>query len=450
MLKFLLSWLIRSIGNAQQRLADNKNGICDNGDHFQDIWNDVLRPNFFPEFPLLQFETWKRIYNLVRWGKRFSDRQVYTFHGFWPQEGFSLELRKEHGIKAARKAGYKIVSLKVEQRLVNPWDGAASEVVVIEFRCKGARGTFELSHEGMLIADTFFNSKKSRATLSRKAFQVSRCYHEGITEVGERDTPDRYVIPAKLEPTLARMRRFVQLHTNMTNERLKGTLRWVILVKGAPGTGKTWLFDMLPTTVCNGRLDDTDYIESNLNKYIHERKLKNDDDDDDNKAKPSPVTTKRGDDCQCYSEYGMVPYQVLDEVDRYVSSYTKNGVDQKQADNVYMFKHLLDTSSGIIVLITNYPELLDESIKRAGRINEVIDFDKHFYTLEEKQKILASYMKDYGIDTKDIKTGLQTIEERGQPIELNEMTIAELENLCREAMLNKLDELVIDIEKEEL
>jgi len=248
------------------------------------------------------------------------------------------------------------------------------------------------------------------------------------------------LMPSSFDPTLNRMKNFCKVYQEMPHLNL----RWVILVAGKPGTGKTWLFDQISNLFDNPELEWCSELNNSMSNIFE---------DYSNKAKgrkteEQPALIRVPVDEAAHTKFNMasgvympncnrglvnVPFQVLDEVDRYIGNYADDvyGINTFRSLMVNRFKEQLEEQSGIIVLITNHLNKLDQSAIRDGRVNEVILLESNYYTLEEKYKILEYYNEQY--QTKNF-----TIPNE----ELKDMTIAKIESTVKKYLLDQgLDKL---------
>lgn len=224
------------------------------------------------------------------------------------------------------------------------------------------------------------------------------------------------LLPSKMKSMLNRLENFGKIAKEYNN------MRWVILVHGEPGTGKTWFFDQLPMF-----LNKTILVENELlGRKMVDMKRKLNKPPEDSAEESKDLSDGHFKSSSRYS-VTRISYDVFDEFDTYVGNYiTKTSVETEKSYMVTKFKEFLDDSRGLIVLITNHKDKIDPSVIRDGRVNEVIHFDRNLYNLEEKKNILKYYIKQYKIPGYVIDDD-----------ELEDILVASIESKCKMEMFNR-------------
>lgn len=93
---------------------------------------------------------------------------------------------------------------------------------------------------------------------------------------------------------------------------------------------------------------------------------------------------------------------------------------------VNKFKEELDKARGLIILITNHKESVDNSVLRDGRVNEFIDMGRNFYSLEEKKCIMNYYKNKYNINDFDVPDDI-----------IRDILVSSIPSICEKEMLDR-------------
>jgi len=230
------------------------------------------------------------------------------------------------------------------------------------------------------------------------------------------------LIPEKFKETLERIENLGRVCAKYPH------LRWVILVHGEPGTGKTWLFKNLPMFTNKIKLVETSILSKKMTevrkKFYETSSAPSNDECDEICESPKLCSDKAE---QKLSGVSEIAYDVFDEFDMYVGNYASDKtIETGKSFLVNMFKESLDESKGLIILITNHKDKIDPSVVRDGRINETINLDRNFYSLQEKKKIVDFYNREYGVANFEISDR-----------DLDDMIVASIESRCKKEMLER-------------
>ncbi|MCK9556104.1 AAA family ATPase [bacterium] len=328
----------------------------------------------------------KKVYNN---NKIFSEKNEKIIDG-------NSELNKHNYFKIANLDRKSVFTFKIK----NTWCN-----VIFDFPALCIKYYFN-EFEYTKCSDIYIDIRRLSMALAR----IIRNEYRKKTEIMN-------LLPKKFVSTLKRIESLGKLVDKYKD------MRWVILVHGEPGTGKTWLFKNLPIFTDKIKLVEA-YGMSNSMKEI--RKKLYDKNSDNNKSLPNEIIFGT-DNNKLTSGINEVGYDVFDEFDMYVGNYTtEKSIETDKSFLVNMFKEILDKTTGLVILITNHKDKIDPSVIRDGRVNEVIDFDKNFYDLEEKKNIVKYYSKQYNIN--DFKISNK---------ELNNMLISSIESRCKKEMLDR-------------
>jgi hypothetical protein len=437
--KTILNWLFRICWYAQLQKESREELTVDTA--CTSLWSNYVFPLFLPAIPMLRACNWKPLWRFIKYGKCYNYENKDCYGGFWPHvEGILREDMDRIAGEVLNQAGFKIRTITFFNIKAGMWgqNRKSKPDIHYEVEYKHVRGYFEFCVSGTVICSLYYNNAHISEGLSKLRQCVIRKYNELMYKHLTACKVER-IIPHKLELTLNRIRNFIKLYHKIGVYKQQRSLRWVILVKGAPGTGKTFLFDSMLPRMFPGKL----YEDNQMDEILYTAQK--------NQLKYGTLynnhahgTKEASNGEMCISERvavqalhgweNRVPYFVIDEVDRFVASYTDVDLDRSKADMVYLFKRLLDTTAGIVVLITNHADKIDQSILRAGRVNEVIDFDVDYYLPSEKQYVLQEYMRGYGLCELDIP--------KAEIDKLASKTVAEIEDMCRHTMLSKCEKMI--------
>ncbi|MCK9597141.1 ATP-binding protein [Candidatus Pacearchaeota archaeon] len=231
----------------------------------------------------------------------------------------------------------------------------------------------------------------------------------------------------KFEPILKKIENFSDIYKD------RPYLRWVILVHGEPGTGKSWIFENISLFLSNRFIAKDNSINTEMKPLMLKNYNNGEDNRQQNKNTRSNKKISEFNDIDSVqgplkSNYlkKYLKIQIVDEFDKYVGNYIEDDtINQEKSYTVSEFKRILDNENGLIILITNHKDKIDPSVIRDGRVNEVIEINGQFYSPEEKEKIFGYYKKEYELpdDFKLSKSQLKNI------------NIASIESTCKNKML---------------
>ena len=248
------------------------------------------------------------------------------------------------------------------------------------------------------------------ASIVRKQYRETKCMND--------------LIPKKFKKALDRIENLGKICKQYPH------FRWVILVHGEPGTGKTWLFKNLPMFTDKVRLLESPILSkkmSEVRKRFFETSSSEADEPEEGITESPKLIGSTNKVKQDFNGISQIEYDVFDEFDMYVGNYlTDKSIDTSKSFLVNTFKEALDESKGLIILITNHKDKIDSSVIRDGRINETIHMDRSFYDLEEKKRIVEFYNREYGTEGFSIPNN-----------ELDNMVVASIESKCKTEMLER-------------
>jgi len=286
---------------------------------------------------------------------------------------------------------------------------------IIKLRYKYTKFEAEMSFNSFLKCNNAQYVQYLEKLLERIFLEIKQEYLNKMKSVK--------LFPDKFHNTIEKIKRFTQVSHKYPQ------LRWVFLVHGEPGTGKTWLFNQIPSVMSNCVVSVDSDMQKRLNDYYNSLSTYKDDGGSPKPSSPSSWNSKPHRKLKKNINSGRVPHlrmEIIDEFDKYVGNYVEeNSIDQKKSFMVSRFKEELDKTSGIIILITNHKDKIDPSVIRDGRVNEVIMMEKDFYTVEEKRNIFEYYKTYYGLPEEyDVSNS-----------ELGDMTVASIEANSKNKML---------------
>lgn len=299
---------------------------------------------------------------------------------------------------------------------------------------KGIRGRVAISKYNRATCEFVHNLISSRSLgedtykyLSPLFTRISREIFFNIP--GHKDLKE--LVPENARTIFRKIENFCSVYGKYRN----AYLRWVVLVHGEAGTGKSWMFDNLPYLIDNENISF--YKNNRLEEYLNSwRRSFNDKGSSDKKARIIPI--EKGGNLLAEPEFSKmekplsgkgirVPFEVIDEFDRYLGKYAYSGFfDDYKGHLITKFKKALEMSTGIIILITNHVDKIDETAIRAGRVQDTVEIGRDFYNIEEKERILEHYKTFYHVP--------ELIVPRST---LGGRSVAEIKNMCDRALMEK-------------